>query len=274
MSVIKKTAAINDLSGTGRCSLTVALPVLCAMGINCSVLPTAVLSNHTGYPEYYFDDYTDKMECFMDNWKKIGIKFDSIYTGFLGSEKQIETVIKFMNMFRKDDTVIVVDPVMGDNGHMYATYTEELCNEMKRLVSYADIVTPNITEACILTSSEYHGEHMSDKEIIRIAEKICSLGAKSAVITGQKDGNIIKNFACSRGEIKTFEGELIPHYYSGTGDVFASVITGMVTLGYDVFSAVERATDFVYKTTKFSYDNKIDSNDGVCFEKFLDELMF
>lgn len=273
MSEIKKAAAINDLSGAGRCSLTVALPILCAMGINCNVLPTAVLSNHTGYPEYFFDDYTDNMVKFISNWKKIGLKFDSIYTGFLGSEKQIETVMEFIETFKNDDTVILVDPVMGDNGNLYATYTQRICAEMKRLVSYADIVTPNITEACILSETEYCGEHVSDDDVVCIAKKICDMGAKSVVITGQKDGQTIKNFVYANGVIKSCSSGLIPHYYSGTGDVFSSVVTGMVTNGRDIFSAVEAASDFVFKTTKYTYEHDIDSNDGVCFEKFLYMLM-
>ena len=151
----KKIAVINDFTGFGKCSIAVSLPVISALKVQCCLVPTSIFSNHTAYPEYFFDDYTDKMEEYIDNWKKLGLEFEGISTGFLGDAKQIEIVKSFIRYFKKDNTVVIVDPVMGDYGVKYATYTEDLCRRMKELVEQADIVTPNITEACILTGNDY-----------------------------------------------------------------------------------------------------------------------
>lgn len=147
----KKIAAINDISGFGRCSITVSLPVISHMKVQCCPLPTAIFSNHTGYASYFFDDYTEKMPEFIDNWKKLGLSFEGITTGFLGSKRQIEIVEKFLSEFKNKETKVIIDPVMGEDGKPYATYTDEMCGEMKKLVCHADILTPNLTEACLLT---------------------------------------------------------------------------------------------------------------------------
>lgn len=269
MNKQKKIAAINDLSGVGRCSLTAALPIISAMGITCSVMPTAILSNHTGYSTYFFEDCTNQMKHFADNWKKLGLSFDCIYSGFLGSEAQIETVRSFISDFKRDGTKVVVDPVMGDNGKIYTTYTPVLCSEMKQLAAMADIVTPNITEACVLSDREYSGESLSVTELCSIAESICKLGSEAVIITGCKADGTVSNFAYCDGCYRTYSSELIPKYYTGTGDTFASVMSGLVTLGYEVFDAVEFATGFVHKVTAYSYANGLDTNGGVCFEKYL-----
>ena len=179
---MKKVAAINDLSGFGRCSITVALPVLSAHGVQCCPVPTAILSNHTGFGTYFFDDYSDKMTPYIENWEKLGLEFDCIYTGFLGSEKQIDIVENFIK--KSAESMILVDPVMGDGGKIYSTYTNAMCEKMKRLVSLADVVTPNVTEACILAETEYK-EHFTDEEIWSIAGKIHKIGAKNVAITGR-----------------------------------------------------------------------------------------
>lgn len=157
-------AAVNDMSGFGRCSLTVAIPILSAMGVQCCPLPTALLSNHTGYPTYYFSDYTDSMEVYYKEWLKLDLDFAAVYSGFLGSEKQVSIVMEMIEAFRKKQAakgiavpLAVIDPVMGDNGAVYATYTDELCAKMRQLVSVADIITPNLTEACILLEEDYKG---------------------------------------------------------------------------------------------------------------------
>ena len=138
----KKIAAINDLTGFGRCALTVSLPVISHMKLQCCPVPTSVFSNHAGYPEYFFDDYTQRLEQYLAMWKKLGLKFDGIMSGFLGSAEQIGVVEQFVREFRRQDTVVVIDPVMGDHGKIVGTYTEEMCREMRKLVSLADIITP------------------------------------------------------------------------------------------------------------------------------------
>ena len=184
MSRQKKAAVINDISGYGRCAITVALPIISKLKVQCCPVPTSIFSNHTGFPTYYFDDYTERMQPFIEQWKKLGLKFDGIQTGFLGSKKQIEIVSGFIRDFRQEETIVVVDPIMGDNGKSYATYTEEMCQEMRRLVTLADIITPNLTEACILTGTGYHEEKWKMKELRKLAMELRRMGPKKVVITG------------------------------------------------------------------------------------------
>lgn len=146
----KKIAVINDFSGFGRCSIAVALPILSVMKVQCCPLPTSIFSNHTGFPSYFFEDYTSRMVPYMQEWKKLDLHFNGICSGFLGSKEQIEIVKKFFKEFKTEETQIIVDPVMGDYGKPYPTYTEEMCGEMKKLVEFADILTPNVTEAACL----------------------------------------------------------------------------------------------------------------------------
>ena len=188
----KKTAVINDLSGFGRCSLTVSIPILSAMRIQCCPLPTSIFSNHTGFPSHFMTDFTDKMEPYFTEWKKLGLQFDGIASGFLGSADQIEIVQKFLKEFRTEKTVILIDPVMGDYGKAYQTYTEELCQRMKALVSYADILTPNVTEACILTDTPYQ-ENWKQGELVQMAEQLLEQGPDKVVITGIVCGTYLGN---------------------------------------------------------------------------------
>ena len=147
---MKKIAVIHDLSGMGKCSLTAAIPVISAMGVQACPLPTAILSNQTGYGSYFWDDYTDRMEQIMDEWKKMGFRPDGVYTGFLGDARQVDVILKFVDTFCTETTHILVDPVMGDQGKVYKTYSEELCEKMRILVQHATVITPNITEALLL----------------------------------------------------------------------------------------------------------------------------
>ena len=265
---MKKVAAINDLSGFGRCSLTVALPVLSAHGIQCCPVPTAILSNHTGFGTYFFDDYSDKMMPYIDAWEKLALQFDCIYTGFLGSEKQIDIVEKIIE--KSDGGIILVDPVMADDGKIYSTYTPAMCEKMKRLVSLADIVTPNTTEAAILAGTEYK-EKFTDEEVWALAEKIHALGAKNVVITGVHRNGKIANFASGEGRFIAESKEVYLHYM-GTGDLFASMLCGYITNGESLESAVEKSAAFVYKTTKYSLEIGEKRENGVVFEKFLKDI--
>ena len=151
-----KAALINDFSGFGRCSVTVALPIISQMKVQCCPVLTSVFSNHTGYPSFYFDDYTEKMPSYIAEWKKLNLHFECIAAGFLGSERQIEIVKNFIRDFKDETTKVLIDPVMGDHGRTYQTFTPEMCSQMKQLAHFADILTPNLTEACILTDTPYH----------------------------------------------------------------------------------------------------------------------
>ncbi len=269
MAKIKKVAVINDLSGASRCSLTTAIPVISSLGINPCVMPTALLSNHTGHSEYFFKDLTDEMSEFLKMWKKMDLSFDTIYSGFLGSEKQIEIVKDFIKDFSSEKTKIIIDPVMGDNGEIYSTYTDEMCKKMKNLISDADIITPNLTEACVLCGIDYVGEHPSDEVLFKIADKLCSMGPESVIITGCKDDNTISNAVYSEGRMKKFSSLLIPKYFTGTGDAFASLIAGLVTLGKSIFEATDFATDFIHKCSAYSLTIGQSVNEGIACEKFL-----
>lgn len=269
---VKRVAAINDISGFSRCSLTVAIPIISAMGLHCCPYPTAILSNNTEHKEFFFDDYTDKMKNYASYWKNLGIKFDSIYTGFLGSEKQIDIVREFIKDFKTKDNIIIVDPVMADNGKIYSTYTHNMCLKMKELVKEADVITPNITEACILSDEKYEGEKISLDKTKLMCEKISVFGAKTIVITGIREENKIINYIYSDNKTDFIKIDAADVYYSGTGDVFASVLCGALTSGNDIRTSVKMASDFVEKTVLYSKKVGIYPNEGVGFEKFLCDL--
>lgn len=193
----KKIAVINDLSGFGRCSIAVALPLISHLGIQCCPLPTAVFSDHTGFESFYVKDFTDSMEPYMAEWKKLDLEFEGILTGFLGSVRQIDLVEKFLKEFTTDRTTVIVDPVMGDYGKLYATYTDELCRGIGRLVQYADILTPNVTEACILTGTPYQ-EHFTEAELLALAQRLCDQGPERVVITGVSRGSYLEYYCYER----------------------------------------------------------------------------
>ena len=193
----KKIAVINDFTGFGRCSISVCLPVISAMRIQCCPLPTAVFSNHTGFDSFFFRDCTDLMEDYAEEWKKLDLRFDGIMTGFLGSHRQIEIVQKFFRDFHREGCIALVDPVMGDYGKLYPTYSEALAGSMHELVRYADILTPNLTEACILSGRQYH-ENMTQEELREIAESLSGMGPDRIVISGLSDGCDLLNYISER----------------------------------------------------------------------------
>ena len=271
MNKIKKVATINDLSGVGRCSLTAAIPVLSTLGVQCCPFPTAVLSCHTGFKEFTFLDITDEMIKFKKSWDNLDIDFECIYSGFLGSEKQIDIVLDFIK--EREKALIVVDPVMGDNGRVYSTFTKEMCNKMRSLVSIADIVTPNLTEACILTEEEYT-ENSNDEKILNIAKRISSMGPDKVIITGIIRENKVVNFAYDNVEKSFFkvESNFNNKSYSGTGDIFTSIVIGLILNGHNLNYSVEKATEFIYKTIEYTSKFNTDTREGIMFELFLREL--
>ena len=198
----KKIAVINDLTGFGRCSVAVAMPVISKMKIQCCWLPTAILSNQTGFPSYFMDDYTKHFTEYADEWKKLHLQFQGIETGFLGSTEQARLVRHFIRDFRRDDTIVLVDPVMGDNGHIYPSYDEEHCNAIRKLVRMATIITPNLTEACILTNTPYHDAPWSETEFQQLLDKLSALGPKKIVITGIPCGDDILDLSYVDGQMK------------------------------------------------------------------------
>lgn len=269
----KKIAVINDFSGFGRCSIAVALPIISTMGIQCCPIPTSIFSNHTGFESFFFEDYTGRMQPYIDEWKKLGLTFSGISTGFLGSREQIQIVLDFFRDFGTEDNVIVVDPVMGDYGKAYSTYTPEMCEEMKRLVSYADILTPNLTEACILTDTLYHEDKWKLKEIKALAEKLSAMGPEKVVITGIVQGDFIANFCYERGkEGKIRRTHRVGTQRSGTGDIFAAIIAADAVNGVEFQDSVRKASLFIKKCIERSIQMDLPLTDGVCFEEVLRRL--
>lgn len=269
----KKIAVINDLSGFGRCSLAVSMPVISYMGIQCCPVPTSIFSNHTGFPEFFFDDYTAHMDDYISMWQKLGLKFEGITSGFLGSKEQIETVIRFVEQFRSGRTKVIIDPVMGDYGKLYATYTEEMCEEMRRLVAYADIITPNLTECCRLTGTPYKEKGWKKKELREMAEALFAQGPGKVVITGIPQGEFIANYVMEKGkEPRLLRTHKAGTERSGTGDVFASVIAADAVNGVAFDRSVKKASNFVKKCILKSMELGIPQTDGVCFEEILYSL--
>lgn len=276
----KKIAVINDLSGFGRCSLTAAISVLSAMGVQACPLPTAILTAQTEYPSYYCDDYTDKMEIYRSEWEKMGQKFDGIYTGFVASEEQIRQIFNFIDTFRTDDTFLLVDPVMGDDGITYDVFTHSLLEQMKKLALQADIITPNLTELCLLTGYDYHTlTSVADyalliEQIGNLGEKLCQMGPKHVIVTGiqfcDKDGiRQMGNLYISDAEKALVSFPYIGGSYSGTGDLFASCLAAGIAKEMPIPSIIQMAGTFLEHALTDSVREHVPENDGVNFEKYL-----
>lgn len=269
----KKIAVINDISGFGRCSITVSLPIISHLKLQCCPLPTSIFSNHTGYEHYFFDDYTHNMREYMRNWKLLGLEFQGIATGFLGSKEQIQIVEEFIRDFKTDQTKVIVDPVMGDNGVLYPTYTEEMRQEMKRLISYADILTPNLTECCFLTDTPYRETGWKEKELYEMAEKLSRVGAEKIVISGIVMGSYLGNVVYETGGPKTIiRSKRVAKERAGTGDIFSSIIAADCVNQVDFTQSVRKASRFIRDCMVITNERGIPSEDGVCFEEILYRL--
>lgn len=269
----KKIALINDITGFGRCSIAVSLPIISALKVQCCFLPTAILSNHTGFNNFFFEDYTPKMKEYISNWEKLNLNFDGICTGFLGSKEQIEIVVDFLEKFKTKDNIVLIDPVMGDYGKLYSTYTDEMCKEMQNLIKYADVLTPNLTETCRLLDLPYPKETPNHEELYSLCEKLSLQGPDKIVITGLQRQGAIENFIFETDKpFKVIKVEKIGDDRSGTGDVFSSIVSASIVKGEDFGSSVEKATSFISKSLKFTTDLNLPGSYGVCFEEFLTEL--
>lgn len=268
----KKIAVINDFCGFGRCSLTVSLPIISALKVQCCPVPTSVFSNHTAYDSFFYTDYTSNMSAYIDEWKKLGLTFDGILTGFLGSPEQTRIVKEFLAHFKQEGTVTVVDPVMGDEGSLYATYSPELAKQMKELLPYADILTPNLTEACILADAVYR-EDMDRAELTVLCERLSHMGPKKIVISGlERDGRLI-NFVYEEGSAPVeVAGPKIGPCRAGTGDVFSSIIAADAVNGVEFLTSVRHAAVFIAKVLRRAVELEIPTTDGICFEEFLSEI--
>ena len=260
---MKKIAVLNDLSGMGKCSLTAAIPVISVMGIQACPLPTAVLSAQTGFPSYYCDDYTDRMDAIMEEWKKMDFYPDGIYTGFLADARQADKAVEFIEQFAKEDTKILIDPVMGDNGEEYPIYTEALCEKMRFLVRRATVITPNLTEALLLLYGAQRAHVlwkelslMDEERLLKFTESTGKELSKEfdteVVITGidlpaRENHQEIGNLICQDG-VQTWVSTVKEGgSYSGTGDLFASVLSAGMVKGMDTVDSVRKAVKFLSK---------------------------
>lgn len=283
--MVKRIAVINDLSGLGKCSLTAAIPVLSVMGVQACPLPTAILSNQTGYESYYYDDYTKHMDAYTNEWSKRGLTLDGIYTGFLGSELQAEKILRFIDVFQKPDTLLLVDPVMGDSGQTYDIYTETFGTQMKRLVQRADVITPNLTELCLLTDTDYSsltarsGAPDYLETIAAIGQKLLAQGIKTVIITGilyQPPTDREKryyNLVLEGNTVTPISSAIHGGSYSGTGDLLASVVCAGMVRGDSALESVRRAVYFLETALAETANEQIPKNDGINFEPYLQLLL-
>jgi pyridoxine kinase len=268
----KRIAAVHDLSGFGRCSLTAAIPILSAMGLHCCPMPTAVLSSQTGFSDFSYLDFTPYLPDFIGGWRRLGLSFDAVYSGFLGSVGQIDIVSDFIKEFRTQDTLIAVDPVMGDNGRQYPGFSDEMCSRMTDLVRCADMVFPNLTEALMLTGRAPSAAAECSAQTL--AREISSLGPSKVIITGGVEKDKVTNYVydSATGSFSGISGPYSGTSYSGTGDIFASVVTGSLTLGRGLEDSVRTAAAFIAKAVALADSLGSDPREGVIFEPYLKEL--
>ena len=268
-----RVAAIHDMSGFGRCSLTIALPILSAMGVQCCPLPTAFLSTHTGgFEGFTFWDMTDEMPRVAAHWKSLGLEFQAIYSGFLGSAQQIGIVENFIGDFRGADTLVVIDPVMGDHGQVYQTYTPDMCAGMARLARRADVITPNLTEAALLLEVPYEALPAGEDGCREIVERLSLDGRRSVVLTGAATAPELTGAMCfdaKTGRTEAVQTRRVSREFLGTGDVFASVLTGALVQGASLPEAARQAVEFIRACAERTLAEQLPLREGVDFEPLL-----
>lgn len=274
---MKKIAAIHDISCFGRCALTVIIPLLSAMGEQVVPIPTALLSTHTGgFDQPYFRDLSDDMEKIVAHLDQLGVKFDAIYSGFLGSARQIAIVEDIIDRFGGDCPVLV-DPVMGDDGKLYSTYTDELVRGMAQLCRRADIITPNLTEAHFLTGMDIPEVIPDARAATELALELCArmrreLGVNKIVITGIHFGDRVGNAVMVDGEVRLTSMPRLERSFPGTGEVFTSTLLGEIVRGKSLYDAAEAAQAFTYKVIEHSQSSPEPTRNGVLLEECLSHL--
>ena len=272
---IKRVLSIQDISCLGKCSQTIALPVLSALGSEAVMLPTALLSTHTMFKNFTFKDLSDQIEPIINHWKSEGVKFDAVYTGYIGSEAQIEQVKNIFKEFKDKDTLIFIDPVMADNGKLYPAFDMNYVKKNAELCACADIIVPNITEACFMTGVEYKEKY--DEDYIKLLlDKLNKLGAKINLLTGVslEDGKTgVMGYDNIKGEYYLYQNKRINAVYHGTGDLFSSVCVGEIMKGLDWRDAARIAADYTAHTIEVTLESPDKPWYGVNFEETLPELL-
>lgn len=268
----KRVAAIHDISGFGKCSLTVALPIISAAGIECTCMPTAVLSTHTGgFTGYTYRDLTEDMRPITAHWKSLDLKFDSIYSGFLGSFEQIDIVSEFIDTFGAG-ALTMVDPAMADNGKMYTIFDEAFAKKMATLCAKADIVVPNFTEAAFMLGEEYIDPPYTKEYVESLLRKLAAMGPSKVVLTGvafDNDKLGAATYDSETGEISYALADRIEGYFHGTGDVYASALLGAILNGKSLAEAAQIAVDFTCGSIERTKEAGTDIRFGVDFERGL-----
>lgn len=276
IDIPKKLLIVNDMAGFGRCSLTIALPVVSACKVQAIPVPTSIFSNHTGFPAYYKKDMTVYLNDYMKQLDETAGRFDGIYCGYFGSLMQLHILDEYIRRHLADGTafpLVVIDPVMGDHGTPYRSMTADFCEQMKQFIRNATLLTPNITEACLLTDTPYHDGLWSNEALCEITDKLTSYGPKQIVITGICDGSFFYNYVRDTGKKDT----VIPVPVSGlahpgTGDIFASIAAALTLRGYPLAEIIKIASDFIAACTLASDEAGVPVQEGVIFEAFLQQL--
>lgn len=272
----RRIAAIHDLSGIGKVSLTVAIPILATMGFQVCPLPTAVLSSNTEMPNFKFVDLTSHMVEFIDHWKSMDLEFAAIYSGFLGSPNQIDIVMGFIDHFSKNRELVIVDPVLGDDGILYDSIGPEMVVGMKKLISKADVITPNLTEACALLDLPFQ-ESFAEHDLKAILKDLCARGPKISIVTNvmksnRKKETFVYAYNSTHERYWKVACDYVPANYPGTGDTFTSIITGCLLQGDSLPIALDRAVQFISTAVRATYGYDNDPRGGIMLEKVLANL--
>lgn len=272
---IPRVAAVHDMCGYGKCSLGCAIPVLSAAGVDVCPVPTALFSAHTKFPVFHMHDTTDMLTAYLDAWREEGVELDGVYSGFLGSAEQVAIIQRLYREY--ENALRIVDPVMGDGGIKYPTYTDELCAAMAQLVDGADVLTPNLTETSILTGIPYEGQDVSVEFVQKNADALLNMGAKTVIIKGvvHEGESIIRNYIASAadgGAVEEVFSELLPYMLHGTGDLFASALTAAIYTGRTTRDAVDFAGEFVRDAMRVTLEQPDFEMRGVSFEPVLGKI--
>lgn len=273
---MKRIVTIQDISCLGKCSLTVALPIISAFGVEASVVPTAVLSTHTMFKNFTFRDLTSDLYDIKKHWEDEKFTFDAVYSGYLGSEEQLNIVADYFKSFKGKNTVTVVDPVMADNGKLYGGFTVDFAHKMAKLCGVADIILPNLTEACFMLDKEYIESGYDEKYIKDMLIELANLGCKIAVLTGVsfEDGKIgVMGYDREKKEFFSYYNKKVDASYHGTGDIFASCVVGGLVRGLSLQQSLEVAADYTAKCIEITKNDKDAVSYGVEFELVLPELI-
>ena len=267
-----KIAAINDLAGYGRCSLAVMLPVISACGYQCCPMPTAVLSSSNDFAGPFVRELTDEMPRYMDHWENLGLAFDGIYSGYLSSPEQMDSVQRFVTAFRKPDTVVLVDPVFGDHGRASPRCNADLLRRYRELLRQADMITPNLTEACYLADRPFE-EDLAEASIDEVGRRLQAIGPRHVILTGIRRGDRCCTYLYTEEEKHIVSAPYCTQERTGAGDLFASILLSKYLDGCTLVEAAEQAAEFLSRVLQYTYEQRVPQNQGICFEPFLGQLV-